>query len=370
MSTTKTMYQNPFRQNSLSTLLYFITKYGIDLPYFGRACLFLLGTAIEFPFSIYEDFAYRTQIENTKINDSPIFVIGYWRSGTTYLHNILSQDLQWGTPSHMQVFYPKTFFTFEAFKSLLSKTLPEERGFDKVKVGIDVPEEEEEALLSYSKSSFYHAVIFPRIANEFFDRYALLNNLTQTEIDAWKKDYMWFLKKISLAFDDRPLLLKNPVNTCRISTLIELFPKARFIHIYRNPYEVFESNVKMIQIHTQNMRLQNLFPLEELYRGILKRYVMMMEAYDAQSQLVPEDRLIEISFEQIKHEPLKALESIYDRLNISGFQNALPLFEKYLDSQKQYKQNNYQYHPETVDIVDRNWDKWIERWGYQPPVLK
>ncbi len=42
----------------------------------------------------------------------------------------------------------------------------------------------------------------------------------------------------------------------------------------------------------------------------------------------------EVSFEQIKHEPLKALKSIYDRLNISGFQNALPLFEKYLESQK------------------------------------
>ncbi|NER97138.1 MAG: sulfotransferase [Symploca sp. SIO1B1] len=349
------------------TLLSFISKYGIDRPYLGRACLYLLGSLAEFPFSLYEDLVYGSRIETTKLNEHPVFVIGHWRSGTTHLHNILSQDPQWATPTHMHVFYSRTFFTFERFRALFASRLPEERGYDQVKVGLDVPEEEEEALLSYSYRSFYHAVIFPRIADEFFRRYALLEDIEPEELVAWQQDYTWFLKKISLAFNGRPLLLKNPVNTCRIAPLIQLFPQARFVHIYRNPYEVFESNIRMIQIHTQNIRLQQLFPLEELHKGILQRYILMMEAYDRQCQALPSDRLVEVSFEQVRDYPLEALQYIYNKLNLPNFLNALPYFEQYINGQKSYQQNTYSYTKNNLISVQKWWKKWIDRWGYLPP---
>ncbi|NEQ07745.1 MAG: sulfotransferase [Moorea sp. SIO4E2] len=361
------MLRDSLQKNSLMTLLSFISKYGVDRPYLGRACLYLLGSLAEFPFSLYEDLVYGSRIEATQLRVAPVFIIGHWRSGTTHLHNILSQDPQWATPTHMHVFYSRTFFTFEGFRALFASRLPEERGYDQVKVGLDVPEEEEEALLSYSYRSFYHAVIFPRIADEFFRRYALLEDIDPEELVAWQQDYTWFLKKISLAFNGRPLLLKNPVNTCRIAALIQLFPQARFVHIYRNPYEIFESNIRMIQIHTHNIRLQKLFPLEELHKGILQRYILMMEAYDRQCQALPSDRLVEVSFEQVRDCPLEALQHIYTQLNLPGFTNGLPYFKKYISNLKSYKQNTYHYTKDKLDIVQQAWGKWLDRWGYQPP---
>ncbi|NEN92721.1 MAG: sulfotransferase, partial [Okeania sp. SIO3H1] len=323
-----------FRKNSLITLLSFISKYGVDMPYLGRACIFLLGSLAEFPFSVYEDFIYGSRIEAARLTEDPVFVIGHWRSGTTHLHNILTQDPQWATPRHLNVFYPKTFFTFERFRFILSNLLPEDRGYDRVKVKLDMPEEEEEALLSYSHRSFYHAVIFPQMTDDFFRRYALFENIGAEEFAAWQQDYLWFLKKINLSFRGRPLLLKNPVNTCRIAALTQLFPQARFIHIYRNPYEVFESNIKMIQIHTQNMRLQKLFDLKELHEGILRRYILMMQAYDRQKQSIPSNRLVEVSFEQVRDRPLETLKQVYTQLNFSGWESAFPHFERYIEEQK------------------------------------
>lgn len=363
----KIRLRDSWRKNSLVTLLSFISKYGVDRPYWGKACLFLLGSLAEFPFSLYEDLVYGSRIEATQLSVAPVFVIGHWRSGTTHLHNILSQDPQWATPTHMHVFYSRTFFTFERFKALFANKLPEDRGYDQVKVGLDVPEEEEEALLSYSSRSFYHAVIFPRIADEFFRRYALLEDIEPEELVAWQQDYTWFLKKISLAFNGRPLLLKNPVNTCRIAALTQLFPQARFVHIHRNPYEVFESNLKMIQIHTQNMRLQQLIPLEELKEGVLQRYILMMQSYDQQSQILSADKLVEISFEQVRDQPLKALQCIYTQLNLPNFTNASPYFEQYINNQKTYKQNTYCYPQSNLHKVQQAWGTWIDRWGYSLP---
>jgi hypothetical protein len=48
-------------------------------------------------------------------------------------------------------------------------------------------------------------------------------------------------KKVSVHQGHRPLLIKNPVYTGYIRHLRELWPKAKFIHIYRNPYRVFVS---------------------------------------------------------------------------------------------------------------------------------
>jgi hypothetical protein len=41
-------------------------------------------------------------------------------------------------------------------------------------------------------------------------------------------------------------LLKSPVHTARVELLLQLFPKAQFIYIHRDPYTVFKSAVHMV----------------------------------------------------------------------------------------------------------------------------
>src|SRR5207244_7988419 len=44
----------------------------------------------------------------------------------------------------------------------------------------------------------------------------------------------------------QPLVLKSSGHTCRIRLLLELFPDAKFVHIHRNPYAVFQSTRRTV----------------------------------------------------------------------------------------------------------------------------
>jgi len=106
-------------------------------------------------------------------------------------------------------------------------------------LSLDDPQEEEFAMAETSGYSFYHQWSFPRKGRELFEKYALFRNVPDDEVDQWKNLYVSILKKAAYSHRGKRLIVKNPANSARIKILLELFPHARFIHIYRNPYIVF-----------------------------------------------------------------------------------------------------------------------------------
>ncbi|TFG37549.1 MAG: sulfotransferase, partial [Candidatus Aminicenantes bacterium] len=65
-----------------------------------------------------------------------------------------------------------------------------------------------------------------------FDRYVMFEDVSPTVVEKWQAIYLRFLKKLTFSSGGKRLLLKNPANTARIRVLLELFPDAKFIHVY------------------------------------------------------------------------------------------------------------------------------------------
>src|SRR5262249_32691420 len=107
------------------------------------------------------------------------------------------------------------------------------------------PQEDEFAICCITGRSFIMSLAFPR-QSDFYDRYLTFSGVDQHEVAEWKAAILWFVQKMSFKYG-RPLLLKSPGHTCRIRMLLELFPEAKFVHIYRNPYVVFQSTRHMYQ---------------------------------------------------------------------------------------------------------------------------
>ena len=214
--------------------------------------------------------------------------------------------------------------------------------------------------------SFFHCLHFPKNAEEQYLKSIHFQGMSAEEKNQWKTAYLHFIKMVMFANKGKQLLSKNPPNTARITTLLELFPEAKFIHIYRSPYLVYLSTKKMRRNVLDKLALQNASQ-EDIEHQVIQNYIRLLNSYFDQKEQIPNDNLVEIKYEDLISDPLGQVKHIYSTLKIPGFKYAEPEMRTYLDNQSEYKTNVYAIDDEIIHHVDENWKFTVERWKYTPP---
>jgi hypothetical protein len=237
---------------------------------------------------------------------------------------------------------------------------------DEIRVNIDGPYEEEAGLAVLSPWSFFHCLHFPRNAEEQYLNSIHYTHLTQNEKKQWKKTYLTFMKTVTYANQGKRLLLKNPANTGRITTLLDIFPDACFIHIYRNPYKVYLSTMKMRHRVLDKLALQKA-NRKEIKEQVLNNYTRIMNSYFRQQKKIPRDKFVEIRYEDLVAHPLKEVKKIYATLQLPGLKKAFPYMNNYLEKQKNYKTNVYTLDEKIIHDVKTHWEFTLNLWKYKPP---
>ena len=251
-------------------------------------------------------------------------------------------------------------------KNFLSQFLPSTRPMDQVEVAADGPYEEEAGLSVLYDWSFFHALHFPRNAEQQYLKSIHFQGFTNEELENWKKIYLKLMKTVTFENSGKRLILKNPPNSTRIKELLEIFPDAKFIHIYRNPYKVYLSTKKMRTKVLDKLALQDAYE-DEIEDQVINNYIRFMNSFFKQKGRIPNKNFVEISYENLVAEPLKQVQIIYDKLDLTDFDKAKPYLEKYLESKKDYKTNVYSIDKKIIDKVKINWGFTIDMWNYKPP---
>ncbi|HOE66131.1 MAG TPA: sulfotransferase [Candidatus Hydrogenedentes bacterium] len=341
---------------------------GVSPRHLPKALYVTASTMIFAPFRVWEKWRYGAAIEHTPIDAPPIFILGHWRTGTTFLHNLMSMDPRLGCVLTYQTIAPEFSLVNQgAFKSLVRLILPQYRPQDNVEYHPDLPQEEEVGIPSVCPYSFYAGYFFPRLQRPYFDRYVLFDGISPEEKRDWQRVYLYFLKKAAYCAGGKRLLLKNPVNTGRVKALLELFPDAKFLHIYRNPYVTYRSTVNL---YHKMLRISAFQPYahEEIAENTLLFFEKMMRRYFEQRALIPAGNLVEIRFEEFEKRPLEMLEDAYARLALPGFTEAEPRFRAYLATLKDYKKNQYDMDAATARAIRDRWGFAFDEWGYDLPA--
>lgn len=348
--------------STIGNFLRTINSGKIDPVYYHKVFLTSLICLIASPFHLWEKF------KDGKLNsrvESPLFIIGHWRSGTTFLHNLLCQDPNTGFVTTYQSVFPNNMYSKLLFRPFMKWKMPDKRPSDNIKLHVDYPQEDDFALASMLPS-FYRLFYFPDTYKTLFDETVLFKNSHEKEIQIWKDTYNTLIIKARTNTGGKNIILKNPVNTARINKLLEMFPKARFIHIYRNPVMVYLSTKKFFLELFPTLQLQKTTP-EQITNMIFDLYAKVMRVYFDQKALIPPDQLIEIRFESFEENPFKFLESIYQQLKIDGWAQAVPHFEQYLKDIGGYNKNTYRISRQELERLKHEWSFAFDELGYNVP---
>lgn len=305
---------------------------------------------------------YKDEIIKSEIKD-PIFILGHWRSGTTLLHKLFSLDDQFAYPNLFQVSKPHSFLSREkVFIEAVKNEKAEKRPMDNMLVTHNDPGEDESAISMMSQKSPLVSWGFTKAYNKYSGFHTFCES-KKTDYEKWEESFLFFLKKLTFRYN-KPLVLKSPIHTGRIKILLNLFPNAKFIHVHRNPYIVFQSTMRLYKKMFPTTALQD-FKENELEDQVIKNYKMMYDAYFNEKTLIPKENFYDLGFEEFEGNISNEFSKIYTELNISNYKNVESNVLEYLKSISNYKKNNHPDLDESLKSrIFNEWNKSFSEWGY------
>ena len=140
---------------------------------------------------------YGERVARTPIDKAPVFVIGHWRTGTTFLHELFAHDAQFSYPDFFSCFNPNHSLLSERFfKRYATFLAPEQRPMDNMAAGWERPQEDEFALCLLGAPSPYVDLAFPNGA-PIHPGSLDLAGLTPRERTRWKRTFLRFLQTLT-----------------------------------------------------------------------------------------------------------------------------------------------------------------------------
>ncbi|MCW5776999.1 MAG: sulfotransferase [Phycisphaeraceae bacterium] len=269
-----------------------------------------------------------------------VVVLGYFRSGTTHLHNLLATHPDVVTPRWVQAMSPQGFWLSWAFLGwALVPFLPNTRPQDGVAFGPDWPAEDDFAHNNWALASSLPGRLVLVRERERWGRFDSLEGLTSGELGRWRRAAAAFAWKVSAGRGGRTLALKSPSHTGRVRELDRLFGgRVRFVHIMRRAEDVVRSNVAMHR-RLVGQVLQALPGDEALHERIVAEYVEAERRFlrDARELGLGPDRLVRMRYEGLVGEPMAELERVCRSLGLRWDETVRARAERYILAVGEYR---------------------------------
>lgn len=312
----------------------------------------------------FDRIRYRSIRERASLAIPTVFIIGHWRSGTSFLHNLLCNVYPAAYTTTYHAAFPNNLFAFKGLiKFFMWVFMPRKRPTDEIKMHPDLPQEEEIALGQEWFFSFYYWFYFPRHAEYIANEFMYLDDPESERSKEFRQQYREYIRRCQLNTRGEVFISKNPANTGRIAALTTQFPDARFIYLKRDPYETLQSTMIFFESLLKGISLQDYEELE-VNRFVLENYKRMISTYLEEKKLIPPDHLIELSYEELTKHPGEVLSSISERLNLE-VRADLSKAQHYLATNRDFPSRKYEFSRDFLKEANNTLEDLILRQGYR-----
>jgi hypothetical protein len=150
----------------------------------------------------------------------------------------------------------------------------------------------------------------------------------------------------------------------RIKELAVLFPKARFIHIVRHPYDVVPSTIHLwkIVLRQNSLNRKGAEPgIKEVILGLDK----VLKTIEKDKTVLPEENFYEMKFEDLEADPIAEFRKIYFRFHMP-FDDALSHnIQSFMNSLKNYRKNEFHLSDEEKELIHKQLNQHMQVFNYQ-----
>ena len=344
----------------------FATGGGVPLDRLHVPLLAMVSALSRLPFTVTEALASRILPDAADL-PAPIFVVGYWRSGTTHFSNVLSRWPSLGILPPICVGMPQEALGLgRLVRPFIEQFYPKTRLIDAVPLAAGLPQEDELAIANLSVWSFYHGIYFPKRSDDWIERGLFFKGATPADIETWRRMLRNYLTKMTLHQGRRPLLVRNPAHGARIDLLRSIWPDAKFVHVYRNPFVVYASAVRMFSTLFRELAVQH--DEVDVDEMVLETYPRLMSAMSAGLERVPDGNVSHVRFEDFERRPMEELQRVFADLSFNDYPNAAPRFARYLGNIGPYRKTAHTFDQGSLAEVATRWRPFVERWRYEVPA--
>lgn len=260
---------------------------------------------------------------------APVFVIGHARSGTTLAHRLLSGDERFSTFRYYELLLPSllekklvrlgAWIDRRLLRGRLERRLQawEQRKFGPTqhihRMGLTIPEEDDLIFQSSCASGFWMTKL-PYMGELDFFHVDERPPHSRRRLMRFYRECV--RRQLYLNGADRTHLSKNPTWCGRVQTLLEVFPDARFVIPYRNPYETIPSLLKLMHVSWQrggNMDAQKIASSTRVMAELSYEHYLLPERVLARHPRVP--RAV-IDYRALVAAPRATITQVYADLGI------------------------------------------------------
>lgn len=259
----------------------------------------------------------------------PVFIIGHARSGTTLAHRLMCEDERFSAFRYYELLLPSllqkkvvrmiAWMDKNWFGQRVEKRLAawEKRKFGATqhihKMGLTIPEEDDLMYMSSCASGFWATKLPYMDSLDFFH----IDERPKKERKKMMRFYRNCVRRqLYINGDNKIHLSKNPTYCGRVGALIEAFPDARFVLLYRNPNETIPSLLKLLHV---SWKMQGNTP-DSIKKSTRAMINLSYESYLNPLEVLKRNPQIPyaiIDYRELISAPKTTMESVYSDLGLT-----------------------------------------------------
>jgi sulfotransferase family protein len=260
---------------------------------------------------------WKSKAGDAKRIERPIFITGMPRSGSTFLHELLIQDIGNRAPLVWEVMFPLPLRERKSteVRRRINRTAARLWWFRRLAPGADAVHplrattpHECVAIHSYTLLSQEFTTIFRVPGYEAF-----LNSADLTPTYEWQKR---FLQHLQARGSTRRWVLKAPDHVFSLEALFRIFPDATIIQMHRNPIEVLKSSIRLTTV------LREMFARPDNgSQAVAREAKMLAEGAERMTRFRdshPElsSRFLDVNYTELISDPLGTIRRLYCQLKL------------------------------------------------------